>query len=148
MSRCIKLFAKAVIGECIANVIKRGKEKLIEAITNSILVVYGAVVTIITTIKNKKAKKQAEEQKSKITSFESQIAKAKIVAQLPELIKQAEELFPSAGEMKLGKQRKAYILKEVEIKCNEYEIDYTNEFSEHIELILETPQKKEKKGDA
>lgn len=64
---------------------------------------------------------------------------AKIVQKLPDYIKQSEEMF-GAGK---GRVKKQYVLNEVRNECLLNEIDYKeNEFSEEVEKILDTPQKK------
>jgi len=64
---------------------------------------------------------------------------AKIVQKLPEYIKQSEEMFGTGK----GRVKKQYVLNEVRNECLLNEIEYKeNEFSEEVEKILDTPQKK------
>lgn len=94
----------------------------------------GIVSTIITTILTIYSKKETSK-KGKIIEL------AKVVQKLPNYIQAAEEMF-GAGK---GKVKKQYVLNEARNECLLNDIEFKkDEFSEEVEKILETPQKKEK----
>lgn len=78
--------------------------------------------------------------KGQINKKEKIVELAKIVQKLPEYIETAEQMFGSGK----GKVKKQYVLNEVRNECLLNEVDFkSEEFSEEIEKILATPQKKE-----
>lgn len=95
--------------------------------------VVGVVTTVITSILTVYSKRQTT-QKEKIIEL------AKVVQKLPIFIKSAEEMFGSGK----GAVKKQYVLNEARNECFFNDIDFNeNEFSDEIEILLSTPQKKE-----
>lgn len=65
---------------------------------------------------------------------------AKILQSLPDLIKNAEEVFPSSGS---GPAKSVFVLNQIHMKCLECGVDFDpDEWFFEIENILETPEKK------
>ena len=65
---------------------------------------------------------------------------AQIIQQIPEMIKNAETSVGNGN----GALKKTLVLQQIQLLCAEKGIDYKNEeFSQEIEKILETPQKKD-----
>lgn len=97
----------------------------------------GIVVTVVTTviyvIKIHKSKNR-NEKLSTINKY------AQIIQKIPSMITEAEQSV-GAGN---GTLKKTLVLQNIQLQCAEKGIEYKNdEFTQEIEKILETPQKKE-----
>lgn len=102
---------------------------MIDYIITGISVCITAVSTIIAIAKGKKAKSKTKS-----------INLAKILQTIPNIITKAETLL-GAGT---GKAKLEFALKELKIACLEKNVEFDEQgFTEEIEKILETPQKKE-----
>lgn len=65
------------------------------------------------------------------------------VMEIPNLVAEAEEIYPGQG---LGSLKMQYVLNKLEISCVKSGIDYDSfkeDFVEQIEEVLSAPQKKE-----
>lgn len=99
------------------------------------------LATVITAVIAIKTKSKAN---TKTAKLENVVELAKIVKKIPELVIEAEAMFPSSETVTYGAQKLAYVLKEIQLECMQKNIKYNKDaFKYEIEKILETPQKKE-----
>ncbi len=95
------------------------------------------VFAIITRLQSKKNKETS-------VKLEDVLKEDEILSFLPDYIAEAEKIFGSGN----GKAKLDYVLNKVHICCLENSISFVKDyFSEKVEAILATPQKKEAEDD-
>ena len=114
---------------------------MVEQILEYAGIALSAIITIISSAIAWRTKKGTTEKNKKL---EKVVELAKIVQKIPDLVIEAENLFPSKNEIKYGNQKMTYVLKEIQLECIQKNVEFDKDaFKYEIEKILETPQKEQ-----
>ena len=113
---------------------------MIEQILEYAGIALSAIITVTSSIVAWRTKKGTEAKTKKLKQI---VELAKIVQKIPDLVIEAENMFPTNQNIKYGNQKMTYVLKEIQLECIQKNVEFDKEaFKYEIEKILETPQKK------